>query len=87
MLVQKQIFQLKIWQKKIIKMTNSKIKIKQNIKIFRPALSEVQNLKCNNNKLRKYTNWKQSVDLNSGLKKTIQWINDNKSKYFVKYKV
>ena len=73
--------------KKIIKMTNSKIKIKQNIKIFRPALSEVQNLKCNNNKLRKYTNWKQSVDLNSGLKKTIQWINDNKSKYFVKYKV
>lgn len=73
--------------KKIIKMTNSKTKIKQNTKIFRPSLSEVQNLKCNNNKLRKYTNWKQSIDLNTGLKKTIQWINDNKSKYFTKYKV
>ncbi len=73
--------------KKIIKMTNSKIKIKQNVKIFRPSLSEVQNLKCNNNKLRKYTNWRQSVDLNTGLKKTIQWINENKSKYLIKYKV
>ena len=73
--------------KKIIKMTNSKNKIKQNIKIFRPTLSEVQNLKCNNNKLRKYTNWKQSIDLNTGLKKTIKWINENKSKYFIKYKV
>ncbi len=73
--------------KKIIKMTNSKNKIKQNNKIFRPTLSEVQNLKCNNNKLRKYTNWKQSIDLNTGLKKTIKWINENKSKYFIKYKV
>ncbi len=73
--------------KKIIKMTNSKNKIKQNNKIFRPTLSEVQNLKCNNDKLRKYTNWKQSIDLNTGLKKTVKWINENKSKYFIKYKV
>jgi len=73
--------------KKVIKITNSKKTIDQNKKIFRPELSEVLNLKCDNKKLLKYTNWKPKTDLNSGLKKTIDWIKINKSKFFNKYKI
>ena len=72
---------------KIIKLTSSKKNISRNKNIFRPKLSEVQNLKCENKKLLKYTDWRPKTDLNTGLKKTIDWIKVNKSKYFNKYKI
>ena len=72
---------------KIIKLTGSKKNISRNKNIFRPKLSEVQNLKCENKKLLKYTDWRPKTDLNTGLKKTIDWIKVNKSKYFNTYKI
>lgn len=72
---------------KIIKITNSSKKIDQSKKIFRPKLSEVLNLKCDNKKLLKFTNWKPKNNLSNGLKKTIQWIQVNKSNFFNKYKI
>ena len=36
----------------------------------RPKKSEVENLKCNNSKIKKFTNWKSKTKLDSGLKKT-----------------
>ena len=43
----------------------------------RPKKSEVFHLKCDNNKIKKFTNWKQKVNLRSGLKKTIEWFSKN----------
>ena len=73
--------------KKIIKIINPTIKIQQNKNLFRPKLSEVQNLKCNNSKIIKYTKWKPSTELNEGLKKTIDWIRSHRSQYSNKYKI
>ena len=73
--------------KKIIKIINPNIKIQQNKNLFRPKLSEVQNLKCNNSKILKYTKWKPSIELNEGLKKTTNWIRSHRSQYSNKYKI
>ena len=60
---------------------NKKIKIKKLALKTRPKLSEVQNLKCDNRKIKKYTNWKPTVNLETGLKETIKWVRQNIS-YF-----
>ena len=41
----------------------------------------MQNLKCDNRKIKKYTNWKPTVNLETGLKETIKWVRQNIS-YF-----
>jgi NAD dependent epimerase/dehydratase len=47
----------------------------------RPALSEVDQLWCNNNKIINTTLWKPEVSLSLGLEKTIQFVKENAAMY------
>lgn len=47
----------------------------------RPEKSEVQNLICNNSKLKENSNWGNQYPLEEGLVKTIEWIRNNLSFY------
>ena len=47
----------------------------------RPIKSEVNQLVCDNKKLLSKTNWDIKVNLDDGLKKTINWLKDNQSFY------
>ena len=73
--------------KKIMAMTNKKLKFFSNKKILRPKLSEVTDLQCDNQKIKKLSNWNSKVNLDNGLKKTIQWIKKNYSKFSDKYEI
>jgi NAD dependent epimerase/dehydratase len=65
--------------KKIMKIMNIKSKIRSISKRTRPNKSEVDNLKCDNSKILKLTNWRSEIDLDEGLKKTIEWFKKNKT--------
>ena len=65
--------------KEIMKLTNNKKFIKINSKRKRPKLSEVENLQCNNKKIKKIKNWKPKIKLKKGLKKTLEWFKNNKN--------
>ena len=71
--------------KKIMNLTETKLRLIKSQKIVRPKLSEVDNLQCDNKKIKKYTKWKSKTNLDNGLKKTIKWIENNFSKYSDKY--
>ena len=60
---------------------NKKPKIIIDKKRLRPLKSEIFNLKCDNKKIKKLTKWKIKTDFNSGLKKTVNWFEKNKSSY------
>jgi len=60
--------------KKIIVLTKSSAKIVQDKKRLRPKNSEVMRLLADNTKVRKLTGWKPAVDLEEGLKRTIDYI-------------
>jgi NAD dependent epimerase/dehydratase len=47
----------------------------------RPQDSEVERLWCDNTKAEKILGWSPTISLEEGLKKTIQWISDNKELY------
>jgi len=66
----------------IIKMTNSNLKIKVEKMRFRPKLSEVDRLKCDNSLIKKKTKWRPRIDFKKGLEETIRWIKNNKEKNF-----
>ena len=68
---------IKDLEKKIMKILNVNYKIKIIEKRLRPQASEVINLKCNNNKIKKLTNWKNKTSLVLGLTKTINWYKKN----------
>ena len=63
--------------KKIMKILNVNFKIRIIEKRLRPKASEVINLKCNNFKIKKLTNWKNKTNLILGLTKTINWYKKN----------
>ena len=63
------------------------IKFFSNKKILRPKLSEVTDLQCDNQKIKNLSNWNSKVNLDNGLKKTIQWIKKNYSKFSDKYEI
>lgn len=63
--------------KKIILLTNSKAKPAKEAKRFRPQKSEVMRLCADNTRMKKYTGWQPLTDLDSGLKRTIEWIRNN----------
>ena len=65
---------------------NVKIKIKIESKRIRPKLSEVERLKCNNNKIKKTLNWKPKVSFENGIKKVIEWMNQDEIKKIYKEK-
>lgn len=73
--------------KKIMNMTDRKLRFFTNPKILRPKLSEVTNLQCDNKKIKYLSNWSPKVNLDTGLKKTIKWIKENYSKYSDKYEI
>ena len=66
---------------KIMKILNLKFKIKSSKSKIRPKKSEVDNLKCDNSKIMKLTNWSNKTNLDQGLNKTIEWFKRNK-KFF-----
>ena len=57
----------------IIDVVNPKAKIVSDDVRLRPEKSEVERLMGSNEKLQKFTNWKQEVNLKDGLAKTIEW--------------
>ena len=64
--------------------TNKKIHITSDKKRFRPEKSEVFQLKCNNDLLKKLTGFQPKINFENGLKKTIKWFQDEKN--LAKYK-
>lgn len=64
----------------IKKILNSKSKIIVEKKRIRSKSSEVLRLKCNNNLIKKNTNWKLSTKFEVGLIKTIDWFKNNNNK-------
>tara|TARA_A100001011_G_C14288639_1_gene835044 strand:+ start:691 stop:1662 length:972 start_codon:yes stop_codon:yes gene_type:complete len=64
----------------IKKILNSKSKIIVEKKRVRSKSSEVLRLKCNNNLIKKNTNWKLSTKFKVGLIKTIDWFKNNNNK-------
>ena len=69
--------------RKISKITKLKFSIKVDKKRIRPLKSEVTRLKCDNSKLKKNTNWKVQVNLETGLKHFIEWLKKDKNlKYY-----
>ena len=70
---------ISLLSKEIMKLTNNKKLININSKRKRPKLSEVENLQCNNKKIKKITNWKPETSLKKGLKKTLEWFKKNQN--------
>ena len=70
---------ISLLSKEIMKLTDSKKLVKINSVRKRPKLSEVENLQCNNKKIKKITNWKPKINLKKGLKKTLEWFKKNKN--------
>lgn len=66
---------------KIITIIGKKNKIKLDKKRLRPEKSEVERLRCNNEKARKLLGWIPTTSLDAGLKSTINWISKNLARY------
>ncbi|QQS35539.1 MAG: GDP-mannose 4,6-dehydratase [Ignavibacteriales bacterium] len=62
---------------RIIDLTGSDAKIDFNDERIRPDKSEVNQLRCDNNKLASNTKWKPDYNLDYGLQETINWIKNN----------
>lgn len=62
---------------KINSIMGTEANIKNEKNRIRPGASEVERLFCDNRKIISSTNWKPKYDINSGLKKTIEWMDKN----------
>tara|TARA_B100001250_G_scaffold300104_1_gene261818 strand:- start:55649 stop:56626 length:978 start_codon:yes stop_codon:yes gene_type:complete len=69
----------------IKELMDSDVEIFKEEERIRPENSEVQRLVCDNTKIKNATGYKQSVDLEQGLKKTIDWLSIDKN--LEKYKI
>ena len=69
----------------IVKILGLDIKIKIIKERERPTSSEVQRLRCNNEKLLKNTNWEAKYGIKEGLSEVIEWMKDPKN--LQKYKI
>lgn len=58
-----------------------KVKIKEDKQRVRPEKSEVERLRCDNNRIMKFTSWKPQNNLTKGLSETISWIKENLDSY------
>lgn len=69
----------------IIELTNTQSKIITDDKRIRPQKGEVDRLRANINKAKKYINWEPTFKgrrgLRAGLQKTIEWFNHNLKNY------
>ncbi len=61
----------------IARIMNKPITIKTDEQRIRPELSEVRQLRCDNNKITKSTSWKPKYNLEKGLQCTIDWLKEN----------
>ena len=58
-----------------------KVKIKEDKQRVRPEKSEVERLRCDNNRIMKFTSWRPQNNLTKGLSETISWIKENLDSY------
>ncbi|RJP75596.1 MAG: SDR family NAD(P)-dependent oxidoreductase [Desulfobacteraceae bacterium] len=65
----------------IIRLTGSNIKIKRDRKRERPEKSEVERLLADSSLARNLIGWTPKVDLEEGLKRTINWIQEHPERY------
>ena len=74
--------------KKIVFLVGRDTKIEYDSERVRPPKSEVERLCANNSKAREILGWEPMVSLTDGLKKTIDFVNNNKQLYFPgKYRI
>ncbi len=66
---------------KIISLLNLPNKIMSVNSRKRPRKSEVKRLVCNNEKAKEMLNWQPRIELEKGLRLTIEWIKKEKEKY------
>ena len=71
--------------KKILKILNSKAKLKKEKRRIRTQKSEVARLVCDNTQIIKHSNWKPKISIEVGLDRTINWFKENKD--FFKHKI
>ena len=71
--------------KKILKILNSKAKLKKEKRRIRTQKSEVVRLVCDNTQIIKHSNWKPKISIEAGLDRTINWFKENKD--FFKHKI
>jgi len=71
--------------KKILKILNSKAKLKKEKRRIRTQKSEVVRLVCDNTQITKHSNWKPKISIEAGLDRTINWFKENKD--FFKHKI
>ena len=64
--------------KKILKILNSKAKLKKEKRRIRTQKSEVVRLVCDNTQITKHSNWKPKISIEAGLDRTINWFKENK---------
>ena len=80
-------FQSGILAKSIMKIMNKECKIVSDQQRIRPEKSEVNRLLGSNEKLLKFTNWKKQFDIETGLRKTIEWFSDKNNLVRYKYNI
>jgi len=61
----------------IASLLKTKVEVISDCKRVRPRGSEVERLRCDNSKLKKFTSWEPIYDLEKGLKVTISWMKEN----------
>ncbi len=66
---------------KIVSLVGGKARLVKDEKRTRPKKSEVERLLADNSKARKLLGWSPQVNLDSGLKKTIEWIEEHSDFY------
>ena len=67
----------------VFDITGRTIEISQDHTRIRPENSEVNELLCDNSKLLDLTEWKSETDLKTGLKTTIDWMEENQKKFSI----
>jgi len=65
----------------IARLINVEIEILTDAERVRPTKSEVERLYCNNSKLKQLTTWQPQYTLETGLKETISWFENNIQNY------
>jgi len=66
---------------KIASLLDKEIAITQENERIRPGASEVERLWCDNTKLVSTTGWKPEYSLETGLQKTIKWVQENQEMF------
>lgn len=67
--------------KLIATLMNKKIEIRVDENRVRPGNSEVERLFCDNNKIKKLTDWEPKYTFEAALKETIEWFKENHHMY------